>query len=121
MNRIIHFEIGAGNLEKSKKFYEDIFGWDFQAWQGPEIYYLITTGDNSTPGINGGMFKSKGEPVTVNTIAVNNLNEMIAKVEANGGTIAVPKMPIPGIGWLCYFKDFEGNLFGMMQDDKNAA
>ena len=60
------------------------------------------------------------DSLVVNTIGVGNLNEMIAKVEANGGTIAVPKKPVPGIGWLAYFKDVEGNLFGILQPDTNA-
>lgn len=42
-------------------------------------------------------------------------------VTANGGSIAWPKMPIPGVGWLAYFKDTEGNIFGLMQEDPNAA
>jgi predicted enzyme related to lactoylglutathione lyase len=29
-------------------------------------------------------------------------------------------MAIPGVGWLCYFKDTEGNIFGMMQNDPAA-
>jgi predicted enzyme related to lactoylglutathione lyase len=29
-------------------------------------------------------------------------------------------MPIPGMGWLAYCKDTEGNIFGMMQGDPNA-
>jgi hypothetical protein len=33
---------------------------------------------------------------------------------------ALAKMPIPGVGWLAYVKDTEGNLFGMMQNDPNA-
>ena len=37
-----------------------------------------------------------------------------------GGQIALPKMPIPGMGWLAYCKDTEGNIFGMMQGDPNA-
>ena len=45
---------------------------------------------------------------------------LIAKAEASGGSIAVPKMPIPGMGWLAYCKDTEGNIFGMMQEDPEA-
>jgi hypothetical protein len=29
-------------------------------------------------------------------------------------------MPIPGLGWLAYFKDLDGNIHGIMQDDSNA-
>ena len=37
-----------------------------------------------------------------------------------GGTVAVPLMPIPGVGWLVYAKDPDGNIFGMMQNDPTA-
>ena len=38
-----------------------------------------------------------------------------------GGSIAVPKMAVPGIGWLAYVKDTEGNILGVMQADSAAA
>jgi len=44
----------------------------------------------------------------------------VAKAVELGGTIALPKMPIPTMGWLAYGKDTEGNLFGMMAMDPNA-
>ena len=37
-----------------------------------------------------------------------------------GGTIVVPKMPIPTVGWLAYFKDPDGIIHGVYQDDKEA-
>ena len=46
--------------------------------------------------------------------------ETVERVLASGGSIAVPKMPIPGIGWLVYCKDTEGHSFGMMQNDPGA-
>ena len=55
------------------------------------------------------------------TTGVDNLDSMVDKAVAAGGTVAVPKMPIPTMGWLAYCKDTEGNLFGMMQMDPNAA
>jgi len=120
MGRVVHFEIGAVETDKIKKFYGDVFEWEFETWGGPMEYTLIKTGDKNSPGIDGGIFKSKGEAVVVNTIGVENVNDMIAKVTENGGTIEVPKMAVPGIGWLAYFKDVEGNLFGILQPDTNA-
>jgi hypothetical protein len=83
-------------------------------------YWLITTGDNN-PGIDGGMMKADDAmgPV-VNTIGVENLDAMMEKVKANGGSIATPKHAIPSVGWFCYAKDPEGIPFGMIQLDENA-
>jgi hypothetical protein len=120
--RVIHFEISAEKPERSVKFFEKVFGWKIMKWEGPVEYWLITTGEQGEAGIDGGMGRrKKGELAeTVNTIGVSSVDEYTKKVEANGGTIVVPKHAVPGVGWLAYFKDPEGNMFGMMQDDPSA-
>jgi hypothetical protein len=37
------------------------------------------------------------------------------------GKVALPKIAVPGVGWLAYCQDPEGNMFGMMQNDTSAA
>ena len=126
MPRVVHFEIHAADPARGSKFYEKVFGWTFQKWEGPMEYWLITTGSDDQPGINGGLLPRRGEIdgeaviAYVCTVDVADLDASIATVAANGGTMAVPKMPIPGMGWLAYCKDTEGNIFGMMQSDPNA-
>ena len=51
----------------------------------------------------------------VNTMEVENLDGKIRVIEGGGGLCVLPKMPIPGVGWLAYFKDTEGHIFGVMQ------
>jgi predicted enzyme related to lactoylglutathione lyase len=127
MARVIHFEIHADNPERAVKFYTNVFGWKFDKWEGPMPYWLVTTGPDSEQGINGGLIprrgKQEGDIVMAYVCTVGSLpvDETVAKVLASGGQLAVPKMPIPGVGWLAYCKDTEGNIFGIMQDDKNAG
>ena len=126
MPRVVHFEIHAGDPARAINFYESVFGWTFSKWDGPMPYWLVTTGPNEEPGINGGLHERRGEIdgeaviAYVCTVGVEGVDASIATVEANGGTVVVPKMPIPGMGWLVYCKDTEGNIFGMMQPDANA-
>jgi predicted enzyme related to lactoylglutathione lyase len=126
MPRVIHFEIHAGDPDRAIRFYQAVFGWSFQRWD-PVEYWLITTGPDTEPGINGGLTRRKGAIdgqcviAYVCTVDVASLEETIQKVEANAGTVVVPKMAIPGIGWLVYCKDPEGNIFGAMQSDPKAA
>jgi predicted enzyme related to lactoylglutathione lyase len=121
MPRVVHFEVSADDPERAVVFYKDVFGWEIHKWEGPQDYWLIKTGPDGQPGINGGLFVRKG-PMTghVNTIDVPSVDEYLAKIEASGGTIALPKMAIPGIGWLAYAKDPEGSIFGIMQADSSA-
>jgi uncharacterized protein len=118
MSRVVHFEIPAQNLESSSKFYSSVFGWKIEKWGDPSDYYLVTTGEEGTLGINGAIYKpDRGIDGVVNTISVEDLDAMIEKVKASGGEVVSPKQQIPGVGWFCYAKDPEGILFGMLQPD----
>jgi len=121
MPRVVHFEIDAKKPDRAIKFYEKVFSWKIKKWEGPVEYYLITTGKESEPGIDGGLSRrTESEPSTVNTIDVPSVDKFIKKVEASGGTIIRPKMAVPGVGYMAYFKDPEGNIFGMMENDESA-
>ncbi len=121
MSRVIHFEIPADKPEELQKFYGGLLGWQFKKWDGPMPYWLITTGPEGHPGINGGLMarREPGQP-PVNTVDVANVDEAITTAISLGGTNVVPKMAIPGVGWLAYCQDPEGNTFGMMQNDPAA-
>ena len=128
MNRVVHFEVHAKDLDKMQKFYEAVFGWQIQDL-GPQMgnYRLVNTGQDEAgarwTGINGGMVPrmgtppSGGEPVNafVCTVSVANLDASIESVKKAGGAMALDKMQVPGVGWLAYVKDPEGNIFGMLQ------
>jgi len=82
----------------------------------------VKTGEASERGIDGGMMQRMypGQGV-VNTVDVADVDASLATALSSGAEIAVPKMAIPGVGWLVYCKDPEGNIFGMMQADAGAA
>jgi predicted enzyme related to lactoylglutathione lyase len=118
--RVVHFEIDAKKPATAIAFYKKVFGWKIEKWQGPVDYWLIMTGKDE-PGIDGGLSERTGaKPATVNTIDVPSIDGFIKKVKANGGKITRKKGAVPGVGWLAYFKDPEGNLWGMMQNDPSA-
>lgn len=84
-------------------------------------YWLVSTGPDGTLGINGGICQRMDPATTtVNTVDVPSVDEYVAKITAHGGRIAMPKMAIPGVGWLAYLIDTEGNTFGIMQADPGA-
>jgi uncharacterized protein len=136
MNRVIHFEIHAAEPERAAAFYRQVFGWDIREWTVPGVeipkenrYWLVTTGVEPEPGINGGILfrrgaaPTEGQPVNAHvcTIGVASVDDSVAKALEAGGTAALPKMPVKGVGWLAYCRDPEGNIFGLLQADKNAG
>ena len=120
MPRVVHFEISADQPERAVEFYTKVFGWSIQKWGGAQPYWLVSTGPDGQPGINGGIMNRMGDQPVVNTIEVASVDDFMAKVAAAGGTIMTPKMTIPGVGWMAYCKDTEGNQFGIMQSDSSA-
>jgi hypothetical protein len=121
MPRPMHFEIPADDPQKVIDFYSRSLGWKFTKWDGPMEYWVISTGQPGEPGIDGGLLRrTDPKQPCVNTVGVENLDRTIESVLSNGGSIALPKMPVPGVGWLAYCMDPEGNLFGMMQADTSA-
>ena len=129
MPRVIHFEIHAEEPRRAIKFYETVFGWTFHRWPGPMEYWLATTGPKTEPGIDGGLLlrrgsgPAEGQPVNafVCTIDVRDTDAAVEAALGAGGSLAVPKMAIAGVGWLAYVKDPEGNILGVMQTDSAAA
>ena len=127
MPRVVHFEIHAADPERAVKFYKAVFGWEFNHLPAMN-YWLIKTGDDKEPGINGGLMKRMGPPPAdgqaVNaytcTVDVPNLDGFFERATKHGAAVALPKMAVPGVGWLAYVKDTEGNILGLMQRDPSA-
>jgi predicted enzyme related to lactoylglutathione lyase len=125
MPRPIHFEIHASDPAKVVAFYQTVFGWTITAI--PQMdYWLIDTGTGD--GINGGLMKRHGpspfenNPVNafVCSIGIDSVDAYIEKALKAGGTIALPKMAIPGVGWQAYVKDPDENIVGLHQPDPGA-
>jgi predicted enzyme related to lactoylglutathione lyase len=122
MSRIIHFEIPADDPKRAIKFYEKVFDWQIEKWDGPIEYWLIMTGEEDKPGIDGGLARREDPTTGVeNTIDVKDLDASLANVKAHGGEVIRPRMAVPGVGWMAYIKDTEGNVFGLMESDLEAA
>lgn len=134
MNRVVHFEIHAEDMERAKKFYSSVFGWEMQQMGGEYgNYVVLMTGPGpesigkpltvETIGINGGMMKANaprppkgvGPNSFVSIIGVTNIDQMMQKIEAAGGVPHTDKMDVPSVGQLRYYEDTEGNLFGIIQ------
>jgi predicted enzyme related to lactoylglutathione lyase len=121
MPRIVHFDIPSDNPERAQKFYQDVFGWEFAKWDGPMEYWMVKTGENDTPGINGGLARRMpGQIGMINTIDIPSIDEYIVKIQSNGGQILVPKMEIPGVGHYATCMDTEGNIFGIIQMNQST-
>jgi len=105
MSTIIHFEIPADDLERSKKFYSDMFGWKFEKFTLPDgMDYLIitTTDEQGNKAIGGGMMKRQNaQHVVTNYIGVKSVDEYSANISIRRKGSYVKKT-VPGWVILLY-------------------
>lgn len=120
MPRVVHFEIPADDPDRAVSFYQSVFGWKINKWEGPIDYWLATTGQEGEPGIDGAIWRREAGAVTRNTIDVPSVDDFVAKVEEAGGQVVMGKTPVPGMGYSAMCVDTEGNMFGLMQEDPSA-
>jgi uncharacterized protein len=71
---VVHFEILADDPERAVKFIVDVFKWKIEKWD-PFKYWLVTTGDDYEPGINGATMPNEVDTMVVNTISVDSYDE----------------------------------------------
>jgi uncharacterized protein len=129
MPTLVHFEIPSDDLERSKNFYSELFGWNFEKWSGPEslpegMEYLTitTTDDKGNKSIGGGMMKRQNseQQGMTNYIDVKSVDEHSDRVMQLGGKVVIPKKTIAGMGYFAVCLDTENNTFGIWQTDPNA-
>ena len=122
MSRVVHFEIPADNPERVAGFYKKVLGWEIQKWEGPVDYWLISTGKETEPGIHGGIARKRDRPASgiLVTAQDDSVDECLKKIIAAGGSLVVPKRVIPGVGYQAHFRDPEGNVIGIMENDPQA-
>jgi predicted enzyme related to lactoylglutathione lyase len=125
MPTIVHFDIPSDNIERSKKFYSDLFGWKIDKWSGSSEameYWLISTiDDKGNKALGGGMGKRQSPQQQItNFIDVESVDEYSSKVERLGGKVISPKMPVPGMGYMAVCTDTENNGFGIFEADETA-
>jgi predicted enzyme related to lactoylglutathione lyase len=126
MDKVVHFEIPADDLERAKGFYGSIFGWNLNDVDmgGGAMYTTVTTVPvdeqmmPKEPGaINGGMMtRSADTPTPIVTIGVDAIDDALKQVEASGGSVVQPRTEIPGMGAYAYFRDTEGNTLGLWEN-----
>ena len=124
MDRVVHFEIPAEDLERAKKFYSENFGWKLNQL-GPEAgnYVLVHTGPTDDQGmpqdrafINGGLMPrdaSASAPVLV--IAVADADQTVEKVKKSGGRLVGEILDLPNVGRYARVQDTEGNVIGVIK------
>jgi predicted enzyme related to lactoylglutathione lyase len=120
-NSIVHFEVFASDVERAREFYENVFGWTFEAG-GPPDFYLIATGPESDPGLRQGLIAKRSGPAAQGplnafrvTISVKSVADTKSLVEKAGGKVRSAVIDIPQVGKVLEIADTEDNVVCILQ------
>jgi predicted enzyme related to lactoylglutathione lyase len=137
MPTIVHFEIPSDNLERTKKFYTELFGWKMEKMPGTDqreywTFFTTTNDRGSSSGggggggdelrtVSGGMMERQmpQEPIMI-YIGVDSVTEYSNKVERLGGKVIKQKTEVPGYGWFAICTDTENNGFALWEANANT-
>jgi uncharacterized protein len=120
-SRVVHFEIPIDDPDRASSFYGSVFGWDVAKW-GPADYWTMTTGEEPGIGAEGALIRRAEAPEGVLVyVGVGDVDQVLSEVRRAGGSVVTDKTPIPTMGWSARFRDTEGNLVGLFQEDSGAG
>jgi hypothetical protein len=112
-------ELATKDLPAAQKFYQELFGWNIEQSKVSAMDYK----EIHVEGIaKGGMMaideKWGPEPPPSHWstyIAVDNADETVEKIKANGGRVRVPPFDAPGVGRMSMVMDPSGANFAIIQ------
>ena len=99
-NKLIHFAIHIDDMERAKHFYGGVFDWGFDSY-GQADFLQIKADKSETGELIGALQSRKYSAVPEKliglecTIGVENVDEIVERVNRNGGQILMPKTAIP--------------------------
>jgi len=123
MDSVVHFELPADDLERAKKFYREVFDWDFKETEVPDydLAFTIELNEEGLPkdvgAINGAITIRDETLVTpLLVIKVDSIDGALEKIGSAGRKVLLTKMEIKGQGYYARFADSEGNVIGLWEN-----
>ena len=112
-NKINYIEMPANDIEATKQFFVDVFGWQFEDY-GPDYTAF------SDQGVDGGFYRADLASSSENGAALailytDSIERVQEKVEAAGGSIIKTIFEFPG-GRRFHFQEPSGNELAVWSD-----
>jgi len=122
----IWYELITPTPEGAKSFYDAVVGWDI----GPKLpgdmdYRMIVRSDGGNAGgvlrLSQDMADHGARPIWLGYIAVDDVDGIIAQIEAKGGKVQMPATDIPDVGRIAMVADPQGAPFYVMKPTPPAG
>lgn len=117
-NPVRWFEIPTGSIERARKFYESVFGFQIAPpidVIGSKISFFPM--EMHAVGSGGALIQNENAKSTTDGVAiyfgVKSIDPILAAVEKAGGKTLIPRTNIGQYGFFAHFSDTEGNRIGI--------
>ncbi|GMA19861.1 VOC family protein [Arsenicicoccus piscis] len=110
---ITHIDIPVADTDRAKQFYSTLFGWQINEIPGFEGYPMWQAPNK----ISGGGLAPRSDDFTQprSYVEVDSIEDTLAKVTEQGGTVVMDKSPISETSWWAIFTDLDGNTVGLYE------
>jgi predicted enzyme related to lactoylglutathione lyase len=116
-NPISWFEIPVRDVGKARRFYEKVFDTELTLEDMDAFNMAFFPMAENAPGAAGMLIKGETyEPSHAGTIvyfSVEDIEETLRRISANGGKTLLPKKSIGEYGFIAHFEDTEGNRLAL--------
>jgi predicted enzyme related to lactoylglutathione lyase len=113
---IVHLELPASDTSRSREFWGSLFGWQFEAMEGPFEYHMTRLAETQGAAV----FPAEDTKASRPYFSADDIQATVARVRELGGQ-SDDAQPIPGMGWFATCTDTEGTPFGLWQTDPSAS
>lgn len=112
--QITHIEFPADDTERARRFYSELFGWQFREMGERSGYFLFNVGTAEVGGAIGRRGENTGQRLQA-YVEVDSIDDILARVAGLGGAVREGRTDIPGQGWYAVVSDSEGNEIGLFE------
>ena len=116
---ITHVDIPVSDAQGATDFYGTVFGWRIETIPGFEGYPMW----RAPNGVSGGGLAPRSEGFTQprSTVEVDSIEQTLATVTEQGGTVLFERSPITETSWWAVFRDPDGNEIGLFEGSTETS
>ena len=115
-HRFVWHELSTKDLDGSKKFYGEVFGWTF----GNDPYAHITAGDEMIGGMRKMEAHEPQPPSWLGYVAVDDVAATVARIGSAGGKVYMPTTTLENVGTFAVTADPTGAVFAPWKSARPA-
>jgi predicted enzyme related to lactoylglutathione lyase len=122
VENVIWHDLITPNLEESKWFYGDLFGWSYQTFNVKGFKYALIENKGE---VIGGMIEvsTTKSSVWVSSLSVSpqEMRKRVETITASGAQLVIKPLKIPGRGKQLIFKGLQGETFSLITDNNQIV